>query len=216
LRSHPARVSDSDFIHHFAVNFICEFYAAVVLVAVCMRAERKTMAFAGRRGLGPGLFLIIASAVLASAVPDHAALAAEVMTPFGSVVVALDRAKIIKLPEKTATLVIGNPLIADAAVQPGGVAVITAKGYGATNLVAIDRHGAILLETPVQVIGPVDKVVVMYRGIDRETYSCARNCERRITIGDTPAYFTSNLQQIGTFGTLAQGGGVSGGGVGAR
>jgi hypothetical protein len=180
-----------------------------------MRAERKMMAFAGRRGLGPGFFLIIVSALLASAVPDrHAALAAEVKMPAGSVVVALDRAKIVKLPEKTATLVIGNPLIADAAVQPGGVAVITAKSYGATNLVALDRHGVILLETPVQVVGPVDKVVVMYRGIDRETYSCARNCERRTTIGDTPAYFTSNLQQIGTFGTLAQSGGA--GGAGAR
>jgi Flp pilus assembly secretin CpaC len=182
-----------------------------------MRAERKMMAFAGRGGFRPGLFLIIASAVLASAVPDwHAALAAEMKAPAGSVVVALDRAKIIKLPEKTATLVIGNPLIADAAVQPGGVAVITAKGYGATNLVAIDRHGVILLETPVQVVGPADKIVVMYRGIDRETYSCAPNCERRITIGDTPAYFTSNLQQIGTFGTLAQSGGLSGGAAGPR
>jgi hypothetical protein len=178
-----------------------------------MRAERKMMAFAGRCGFRPGFFLIIASVLLASAVPDqHAALAAEVMKPAGSVVVALDRAKIVKLPEQTATLVIGNPLIADAAVQPGGVAVITAKGYGATNLVALDRHGVILLETPVQVVGPVDKVVVMYRGIDRETYSCARNCERRTTIGDTPAYFSANLQQIGTFGTLAQSGGAGGGG----
>lgn len=167
------------------------------------------MAFASRRGFGPGLFLIIASAVFACAVPDrHGARAAEV--PNGPVVVSIDRAKVVKLPERTATLVIGNPLIADAAVQAGGIAVITAKSYGATNLVALDRSGATLLETPVQVVGPADKVVVIYRGIDRETYSCAPTCERRTTIGDTPAYFTANLNQIGTFGALAQGGGAPG------
>ncbi len=50
------------------------------------------------------------------------------------VTVHLDQAKLLKLPERTATLVIGNPLIADAAVQPGGVLVITGKSYGMTNL----------------------------------------------------------------------------------
>ena len=168
------------------------------------------MAFADRRGFGPGLVLLMVSAVITFAVPDrHMAQAAEAVAtaaPSGSVVVAIDRAKIIKLPERTATLVIGNPLIADAAVQAGGVAVITATSYGATNLVALDRNGVTLLETPVQVVGPADKVVVLYRGIERETYSCAPNCERRTTIGDTQTYFAANLNQIGAFGTLAQGG----------
>ena len=60
------------------------------------------------------------------------------------VTVHLDQAKLLKLPERTATLVIGNPLIADAVVQPGGVVVITAKSYGMTNLVALDRAGTTL------------------------------------------------------------------------
>jgi hypothetical protein len=63
----------------------------------------------------------------------------------------------------------------------------------------------------VQVVGPIDNVVVMYRGVDRETYSCAPDCSRRITIGDTPTYFTANLNQIGTFGALAQGAAGQGG-----
>jgi hypothetical protein len=167
------------------------------------------MAFADRRGFGPGLFFIVMSAVFACALPGpRPASAAETVAaaaPGGSIVVAIDRAKIVKLPERTATLVIGNPLIADAAVQPGGIAVITAKSYGATNLVALDRSGATLLDSSVQVVGPADKVVVMYRGVDRETYSCAPTCERRTTIGDTPAYFTANLNQITTLSTVAQG-----------
>ena len=124
----------------------------------------------------------------------------------GGMVVHLDQAKIVKLPERTATLVIGNPLIADAVVQPGGIAVITAKSYGATNLVALDRNGVTLSDHSIQVVGPADKVVVVYRGIDRETYSCMPNCERRITIGDTAGYFTANLGQLGAFSSQAQGG----------
>ena len=162
-----------------------------------------------RRGHRPGLVVVLASAVFACALPGLPnAQPAETVaaTPLnGTVVVSIDRAKVVKLPERTATLVIGNPLIADAAVQPGGIAVITAKSYGATNLVALDRSGATLMESPVQVVGPADKVVVVYRGIDRETYSCAPVCERRTTIGDTPAYFTANLGQISTFGALAHG-----------
>ena len=101
-------------------------------------------------------------------------------------IVHLDQAKILQLPERTATLVVGNPLIADAAVQPGGILVITGKSYGATNLVALDRTGRRLLESsdPGGQARATD-VVVVYRGIERETYSCMPNCERRITLGDS-------------------------------
>jgi hypothetical protein len=124
------------------------------------------------------------------------------------VVVHLDQAKILRLPDRTATLVVGNPLIADAVVQPGGVVVITGKSYGATNLVALDRSGATLFAHPIYVVGPADKVVVVYRGIDRETYSCMPNCERRIALGDTANYFTVNLGQLGSLSAQAQGSGA--------
>ena len=61
------------------------------------------------------------------------------------ITVNLDQAKLVKLPERTATIVLGNPLIADAAVQPGGVVVLTAKSYGMTNMVVLDRNGATLV-----------------------------------------------------------------------
>ncbi len=38
--------------------------------------------------------------------------------------VAMDEAKLIKLPERVTTIVVGNPLIADASLQPGGLAVL--------------------------------------------------------------------------------------------
>jgi hypothetical protein len=118
--------------------------------------------------------------------------------------VHIDQAKVLKLPERTATLVVGNPLIADAVVQPGGMAVVTAKSYGATNFVSLDKAGNTLVEYSVQVVGPEDKTVVVYRGANRETYSCVQNCEQRITVGDVPTYFSGTLTQVGAMNALAQ------------
>ncbi|MGE3147782.1 MAG: pilus assembly protein N-terminal domain-containing protein [Pseudorhodoplanes sp.] len=119
--------------------------------------------------------------------------------------VVVDQAMMIRLPEKVATIVIGNPLIADIAVQPGGIAVVTGKGYGATNLIALDRAGVTLLEKNIVVQGPRDKVVVVYKGVERETYSCTPKCERRITLGDSPTYFEATLTQAGNRTGLEQG-----------
>ena len=41
-------------------------------------------------------------------------------------------------------------------------------------------------------------LVVVYRGMERESYSCAPVCERRITLGDSPGYFNNALSQSGT------------------
>ena len=144
--------------------------------------------FVAGRGHRPLLFAGLGCLVVAFAAITHSktALAADPApesTLREPVIVSLDQAKLVKLPERTATLVIGNPLIADAAVQPGGVVVLTAKSYGMTNLVALDRSGATLVEYPIQVVGPSDAVVVVFRGIERESYSCAPDCERRITLG---------------------------------
>jgi len=114
-----------------------------------------------------------------------------------TVTVVLDQAQLMKLPDKVGTIIIGNPLIADVSLQAGGTMVITGKGYGATNIIALDRTGATLMTTSVQVVGPRDAVVV-YRGVDRKSYSCAPTCERRITLGDANPYFDATLTQAGT------------------
>src|SRR6185437_13187964 len=121
-------------------------------------------------------WLLALSALAVFAIAPPAVFAADPV-PVSSirepVTVHLDQAKLLKLPERTATLVIGNPLIADAVVQPSGVVVVTAKSYSMTNLVALDRSGSTLVEYPIQVVGPDDAVVVVYRGVERESYSCS-------------------------------------------
>jgi hypothetical protein len=136
------------------------------------------------------------------------ALASALTLPRGAaaetVTVVLDQAQLMKLPDRVGTLIIGNPLIADVSLQAGGTMVITGKGYGATNIIALDRNGATLMTTTVQVVGARDAVVV-YRGIDRESYSCTPSCERRITLGDAPAFFEATMGQASTRATNAGG-----------
>ena len=146
----------------------------------------------------------VTMAVAGSALP---ALAASAVHAAGDTIkVNVDQAQLLRLPEGTSTLVVGNPLIADVAVQSGGTLVITGKGYGTTNLLALDRDGAVIMEHQVLVEGPKGPIVVVYRGIERETYSCTPNCERRITLGDTQNYFAGTLGQSSAMNMQAQGG----------
>lgn len=132
-----------------------------------------------------------------------------------TVSISLDHARLLKIPDRVTTIVIGNPLIADATLQGGGILVVTGKGYGATNLLALDRDGKVVMTKNVQVIGPGgEDLVVVYRGVARETWSCAPECQPRITLGDGTAFFGDTIGQAGNRNGAAQGGG-SGGGPGA-
>ncbi|MBR0894086.1 pilus assembly protein N-terminal domain-containing protein [Bradyrhizobium tropiciagri] len=149
-------------------------------------------------------FISLAAAVLlwpafATAAPDPDRIAVNV-----------DQAKLVKLPGGIATIVVGNPLIADVTLQNGGVVVVTGKGYGATNFIALDRTGQVLVDRQIQVEGPTDQLVTVYRGIDRETYSCMPVCQRRITLGDGETYFKSTMDQAGSLSSQASGSGAAG------
>ena len=121
------------------------------------------------------------------------------------IAVNVDQAKLVRLPGKVATIVVGNPLIADVTLQNGGVIVVTGKGYGATNFIAMDRSGEVLVDRIIQVEGPTDQVVTIYRGVDRESYSCMPICQRRVTLGDGDTYFRSAIDQAGSLSGQAAG-----------
>jgi len=141
----------------------------------------------GRASLGLSLAIIASLSLLGSV-----AVAADPID------VIVDQASVVKLPEKVATLVVGNPLIADVSLQPGGTMVVTGKGYGATNVMAMDRGGTVLLDRMIQVEAPTEKLVTVFRGVNRETYSCTPVCQQRIPLGDGGDYFKSTIEQAGT------------------
>jgi Flp pilus assembly secretin CpaC len=158
-----------------------------------MAYTMRNRAFARFGFLSLGLGLIMWPA-LALAAPEAVAVAVNV-----------DQAKLVRLPGKVATIVVGNPLIADVSLQPGGIIVVTGKGYGATNFIALDRGGEILVDRQIQVEGPSDRLVTVYRGIERESYSCMPICQRRVTLGDSDAYFNNTIGQAGTLNSSASG-----------
>jgi Pilus formation protein N terminal region len=122
-----------------------------------------------------------------------------------AIAVNVDQAKLVRLPTRASTIVVGNPLIADVTLQTGGIIVVTGKGYGATNFIAMDRSGEILVDRVIQVEGPTDQLVTVYRGVERESYSCLPNCQRRTTLGDGEHYFKSTMDQAGSLSGQALG-----------
>jgi hypothetical protein len=153
------------------------------------------------------LIVVLAGALLA--VAAAASARADLLT------VRVDQARLLKLPDGVSTIVIGNPLIADATLQNGNLLVVTGKGYGLTNLLALDRNGKVIMREAVRVLGPMGRdLVVVYKGVDRETYSCAPQCLPRITLGDSNGYFNAALAQSAARNGQAQGSGGGGGGGG--
>jgi Flp pilus assembly secretin CpaC len=122
-----------------------------------------------------------------------------------AIAVNVDQAKLLKIPSRAVTIVVGNPLIADVALQNGGIIVVTGKGYGATNFIAMDRAGEILVDRVIQVQGPTDQMVTIYRGVERESYSCMPICQRRVTLGDGENYFKAAIEQAGSLSSQASG-----------
>lgn len=146
---------------------------------------------------------VIGMSLAAAILPGAAAAPAEVTSE--PISVNVDQAKLIRLPGHIATIVVGNPLIADVTVQPGGLVVVTGKGYGATNVIAMDRAGSILVDRVIQVEGPSDQVVTVYRSLERESYSCMPICQKRVTLGDSAAYFKATMDQASNLSSQAGG-----------
>nr|WP_091972992.1 pilus assembly protein N-terminal domain-containing protein [Methylobacterium gossipiicola] len=147
--------------------------------------------------------MMVLGAFYASAVAaPHAALA----EASAIVAVTVDNAKLIRLPENTQTVIVGNPIIADVALQKNGVVILTGKSFGSTNLIALDRGGNMLAESTIRVQAPQAAVVTVQRGLERESYSCTPNCQPSVQLGDSTKYFGDVSGQAEARRALAVGG----------
>jgi hypothetical protein len=115
----------------------------------------------------------------------------------------IDHAKIVRLPERTQTVIVGNPMIADITVQRNGIVVVTGKSYGITNLIALDGAGSMLAESLVSVQAATESIVVVQRGLDRESYSCTPRCQPSVLLGDASGHFGATSGQVGQRNSLA-------------
>jgi len=97
--------------------------------------------------------------------------------------VVMNEAKIVKLPRAADTVIVGNPEIADAAVQDATTLVLTAKGFGVTNLVVLDHDGNPIMDQQVTVSRQTAQSVRIYRRADVQTLSCTPYCEGSFKTG---------------------------------
>ena len=111
--------------------------------------------------------------------------------------VMLDQAKIVRLPPNAQTLIIGNPVVADVTVlKSRNSMVLTAKGFGVTNLIALDAQGNPVAESIIEVKQAKDKVLVVQRGFKRETYSCVSECMPVVMPADDQVFNTGTAAGI--------------------
>ena len=112
------------------------------------------------------------------------------------ILVQLDQAKVLQLPDKTSTIIVGNPIIADVTMlKRSNKMVITGKGFGQTNLIALDSSGNSIGESLIQVVTGTSALVVQ-RGMERESYNCAPRCQPTVTLGDAQKYMSETAAQI--------------------
>lgn len=122
-----------------------------------------------------------------------------------SVTVVLDRAQVMPLPPTTATIIVGNPIIADVTMlRQTGQVILTGKGYGDTNLLFIDGRGALLGEAHLQV-RQAPTTMIVQRGPDRESYACHPRCEPTVALGDSSTFLQQAVKDVQLRNGLASG-----------
>ena len=120
------------------------------------------------------------------------------------VIVTVDRAKVFRISSPAATVIIGNPAIADATIEDDVTLVLTGRSFGVTNLIVIDRDGNPIVDETIVVRGHEENTVRIYRRDLRVTMACAPVCEPTLTIGDDPDGFDFAQEQITARNSLSE------------
>jgi Flp pilus assembly secretin CpaC len=150
--------------------------------------------------------LALAAAMLCAASSMSMAVEAPEGAKLGEqpVIVTVDRAKVFRLSRPAATVIIGNPAIADATVEDEQTLVLTGRSFGVTNIVILDAAGEAIIDQSLVVRGHETNTVRIYRRADRETLACAPVCEPTLTIGDDSTAFNYASSQISARNALSE------------
>ena len=116
-----------------------------------------------------------------------------------TLVVTIDQARVVNVPTGTEALIVGNAAIADLTLlKQGGKVIITGKGFGETNFIALDAAGNSLSQSLIHVVAGSNALLVQ-RGMDRQSYACgppSRQCMPTAKLGDDAKYFGEAAGQV--------------------
>ncbi len=110
--------------------------------------------------------------------------------------VAVDHARILKIPSAAGSIIIGNPAIVDVTVHDSQTLVLTGRSYGVTNVVVLGHDGEVVLDDDVTVTSREEGSVRIYRQAARTTFSCSPRCEPKVTVGDEYGSFNNAVEQF--------------------
>ena len=119
------------------------------------------------------------------------------------IIVNVDQAKLLRLSTPGTDVIIGNPSIADVAIQNSKLLVITGKSFGSTNVIVLNSDRKIITDTVISVTNDSKRVVSLYKGSARESYNCSNKCESILVIGDQNEYFQKTQKAANGKSSLA-------------
>ena len=90
--------------------------------------------------------------------------------------VEIDRSTRVQLAGAASSVIVGNPQIADVTVVDANTLFIVGKGYGVTEVVAVDGIGRTLFQRQVVVTGGSTGLVRVWRGGQATEMACASSC----------------------------------------
>ena len=151
--------------------------------------------------LGTALGLVGILAVTGTAIADS------------SLALDVDDAKLVKLAGEPSTVVVSNPMFADASIQ-GNKLIVIGKNTGRTKIIVLDFDGKQLANMMVNVQRAENQVVSVYRAGIRRTMTCEPFCDQPLVVNDDSIRFKDQAEQIGRKTGLSSGAASTGGGGG--
>ena len=127
------------------------------------------------------------------------------------VALGLDEVHTLTFRAPVATVYVGNPTIADVTMIDARHAFVQGKGYGRTNIMALNRDNVMVFNTHVTVAGNEGGgTVTLNRGAQRLTLSCAGGrCEPSPMPGDDQKVYGEFNGQITSHQNAARGSAVA-------
>jgi Flp pilus assembly secretin CpaC len=145
---------------------------------------------------------LAAAVVLCAALATPQAWAKDLMVRY-------DQSQLIRLPRPASEVIIGNPSIADVTIQGGDMLVVTGKTFGITNIIALDNQRNVIQDQRVIVERDDSRMVSLFRGAVRESYTCTPSCSPTITVGDEPKFFENVTKHASSKAAISMGNGAA-------
>ena len=100
----------------------------------------------------------------------------------GPLSVGIDRSQRISLRGAVSSVIVNNPQIADVTVVDANTLVIQGKGYGQTEILAVDAIGRTLFQNQIIVSGGQSGSLRVWRGGQATEMACASTCSPSLRV----------------------------------